>query len=172
MEISNITEECIKIRGKTTTILIDPVHLTVKTPADAILLLKNEYEKFAKVEGHRIVISGPGEYQVGDIKISAVEVGEGNVYNATVDNVAILIGTDVTLSKMQDKIKQGNVALVRADAVIQPSLVPTLECMMMVLYGPKAEESAKAIGKTVAPVSKVAITLDKLPTETEVIVLG
>jgi len=49
-----------------------------KTSADAIILSGERNADISRVTDSRIVIAGPGSYEVGGIKVSGLKNAEGN----------------------------------------------------------------------------------------------
>ncbi|HUD05047.1 MAG TPA: hypothetical protein VMR59_03600, partial [Patescibacteria group bacterium] len=65
------------------------------------------------------------------------------------------------------------VVIINADTDASESMITAMEPSIVVLYGLKAKETAKALGKEAVSVqSKISFAEDKLPEETQVLVLG
>lgn len=81
MEITYIGHSCFKIKGKDTTIVIDPYSPSVgyklpKLSAD-IVLTTHEHEdhnNISAVSDARLIISGPGEYEAKDTFVYGIQV--------------------------------------------------------------------------------------------------
>lgn len=174
MEIALLSSNSVKIRGKHASLVVDP---QVKTSGDAVLLLsENSGLTPAKVEKHRLVIEGPGEYEIGGIKISSFGFGKDVAYHIRIDGLEVFVSyigflqrQDV-VQKWQDKIKEYDVVVLNADSPINESLITTLSPKIAAFYGEKAEE-AKVISSDVQSSSKVQVSAGKLPEEMEVVLL-
>jgi len=70
MEITYLENKCLKIKGKKTVLIFNPNLLISKTVGDVVIFLKDINYDLKKVDEYRLVISGPGEYEIGGIKIS------------------------------------------------------------------------------------------------------
>jgi hypothetical protein len=90
MDITLLSKNSIKIRGKKAAFIIDPLDIQ-KNNADAIILLSKKAD-LSKVDEYRVVISGTGEYEVAGVKISGVKAGEGVVFSFFMDGVVSIFG--------------------------------------------------------------------------------
>lgn len=173
MEISAVSSSCIKIKGKNATILVDPSDLRNKTEADAILLLKKGgIVKFPKVEGARLTVDGAGEYEIGGIKISAIQSGNFVVYSGETDGVKFVLGDSAGIEKLLSELDETSVLLANTSPNFSGSIVSSLSPSVIALYGDN-KEALKILGKENAQkVSKLSIKKDKLPQESEIVSLG
>lgn len=154
MEIATLPKNSIKIKGKVGTLELTP-------------------ETKLSVEGHPLEVYGPGEYEVAGIKISSVGESGNLVHVVRVDNVDIACGKAETLSKLAEKLNESSILAIYADGGSPAAAVTSLAPKVVVLYGDKAQEVAKDLGKEeVKAVSKYVTTREKLPTDMEVVVLG
>lgn len=171
MEVSLIESQSIKIKSKKANFVIDPFEKLPKTPADAVLVLSENYNT-DKVSDFRLVIKSVGDYEVGGVKISGISL-EGNiVYDLRADGVEVLLAKASSMTKVTDKIEDAQVAIINADAAVNPAVVTALEPRVVVLYGENSQEAAKALGKeTAEKVSKFAAAEGKLPEEMQVVIL-
>lgn len=172
VDIAIIESQCVKIKGKGVTFVVDPTSGMPKTPADAVILLngKNNMD-VSRVTESRIIIDGPGGYEVSGAKISVTTTPKGILYRLSVDGIDIIIGRSI-----EAKVEGFNscqVLVVNADAEFSESFVTALEPKIVVLYGEKKAESAKTLGaESISIVPKVTIVKDKLPEKMEIVVLG
>lgn len=80
MEISHIGHACFKLRGRKTTLIIDPYLPSAtglkipKLVADAVLCTHghDDHHNLVAVAGYRVVIEAPGEYEVAGAQILGV----------------------------------------------------------------------------------------------------
>lgn len=172
VDIAIVGNQSIKLKGKQVTFIVDPAKGMPKTPADGVILLDGASNiDVGRVTDSRIVIRGPGGYEVGGAKISGTKTPKGTIYKLTIDDVSIVLGF-ATDAKIED-FNACQIAVINTNSDFNESFVTALEPKMAVLYGDKKVESAKALGaETVSPVSKITITKDKLPEKMEVVALG
>ncbi|MFH1186968.1 MAG: hypothetical protein V1697_02205 [Candidatus Levyibacteriota bacterium] len=174
MEITYLENKSLRIRSKKTSFIIDPNGDISKTPADFILLLKNKTYDLKKVTDYRLIIAGSGEYEIGGIKISGKKAGDDFVYSMVIEKTELIIGRADAISKMPDKAKEHEVAILNTDTVLSESIITIIEPRIAILYGENIEESIKALGKdssSVQKTKKLSIKEGNLPEEMEVVVL-
>jgi len=99
MEISKVSNSSIKIKGKNASVVIDP---SGKVDAEVVIAssLKDTLA-IDKVEGKRLVISGPGEYEVGGISITGKDT-KGGVSYQLLEQVKVLFAPSSALSYVPD----------------------------------------------------------------------
>lgn len=174
MDIMVLSPKTLRIKGKNSSAIINPVATISKTEADSVLILENSPDlSDAKVEGSRITIKGGGEYEVGGIKYSALRVGEKLVVKIDVDSVRVLIGDGVSIEKIQDKVENADLVVINADSEFNYSVLTAIEPKVLLVYGSKKDEVSKSLGKTDGVnTNKFSTTFDKLPSEMQYVLLG
>lgn len=173
MEITQLFPESIKIRSKTASFVTDPSANISKTEADAILCLGSDMDiDTSKIGEFRVIISGPGEYEVKGVKISSNKAGIGTFYRLSLDKMDVSLTSASSLSKIENAM-QSHVVIINADALPSDKTITAMQPNVVVLYGKMAVEAGKSLKESTAPaVNKFAVTFEKLPAEMEVIVLG
>ncbi len=179
MEISSLDAQSIRIKGKQASFVIDPTKGISKTSAEAILQLRNTADFTGqKIEGARLTIQGPGEYEIGGVKISAFRLGADLVYDIKIDGISLFLAIDELMSKQdilqksKDIMKDYHIVVLNTQEVGDQSGLPSFSPRVVVFYGNNAKEGAKALGKEeITPTAKYQTTADKLPDEMEVVVL-
>ncbi len=174
MEIAIIDKNTIKVKTKKTTFIIDPIASTPKTPADAILLLQKSKGDLQRVTDYRLVIDGPGEYELGGVKISAFKIDGKLAYGLIGDGVETVIGESSVLNKLADKFQEKTIAVINMDEDLNESVITTIEPKIVIFYGEKASEGVKSVGKDPAGVEKtkkINIAENKMPEEMQVAIL-
>lgn len=174
MEITYLENKCLKIKSKKASLIIDPNVSISKTEADAILFLSNANYDLKKVDEYRLVISGPGEYEIRGVKISGKRSEGDYVYSIILDKVELIIGKVEAIARLGDKIKEHQIAVLCVDGELQGSVITAIEPRIVVLYGDNATGGVKTLGKDPAVVlntKKLSTSEDKLPEEMEVVVL-
>lgn len=185
MDISFLGLSCVRLKGRKTTLIIDPFTKESsgisfpKTEADAILFTAKQspITITSQVSGYRVVIDGPGDYEVGGVAILGVKVADVTTYSIKIDGLSILhlgaLSENLTDSDL-DKYPNIDILLVpmRKDAT---SLVAKLEpkIVIPVLFNsetliPFLAELGKESSKSQP---KLSITRERLPSELEVVVL-
>ena len=90
VDVSVLNKSSIKIRFRHSTFVVDPSSDIGKTTSDAIVLLNGTNSDLSKVADYRIVISGPGEYEINGVKVAGVRIDNGFVYNIIGDGLIYL----------------------------------------------------------------------------------
>ncbi len=172
VEATLLLGDSIKIKGKNASFVIDPAESMKKTSADGIIFLSDKKEEgLTKAENFRVVVNGPGEYEVGGVRVLGTKAGTGFVYGLDVDNIGVFL---IKASVMENapEIKDYDVLILDADKTVKSSLITFLTPSIVILYGENARAQAQLLGKQdVAAVPKFSISAEKLPGEMEVIVL-
>ncbi len=182
MEIMTLAKDSIRIKGKNGSLVVDPFSLRTKTEGDAIVLLtpSGQVEQ-SKIQGFRVLIKGPGDYEVSGIKITGFQNGNQLAYGMTVDNIRIFLAAANGVEAMKEKMNEHAIVVLYSTSLIDQSFIATLESNVTVLYGENAKSIAASFHKnasegentqTIKPVSKYAVTAEKLPKEMEVILLA
>lgn len=171
MEISLQSVNSLKIRGKKATIAINPQDKSA-TP-NLVILLGNPAKSSLKIPGDVVVIDGPGEYEAAGVKITGSKADDQTIYSLTIDGVDILLGARQALEKTHQKLKEHNISLIYAAVEGDASFATALSVNAIVFFGEKAEAVVNTLAKEEKKrTSKYQITAEKLPTETETILLA
>lgn len=167
MDLTLLDKSTVRIKGKKTSLIIDPADKTPKSPADAILLL-NKTGALERVEGFRLVVDDDGEYEVGGLKVTGTSSGSGIIYDINVDGTQVVLAKTSTLEKLTDTSNEAQVALLNVDSLLNESIIASLEAKAIIFYGERAGEGLKALGKhDLSPSKKFSVGKDKLPEENE-----
>lgn len=170
MEISYLSADSLKIKGKQITVLVNP-DTSVKTPADVSLFF-NKPQNPVKNPDVRLIIEGPGDYEVGGVKITGGYIGSSLYYNIIIDGVDMFTAKISSLKKAKEAVREYAVVLLQADSLLEQAVGTALNPSVFLFWGEQAVINAKALGKEdMASKSKFSITRDKLPNETEIVVL-
>jgi len=173
MDIQVLGEDSLRIKSKKTTLAIDPKTAIQKFDADAILLTGKEGD-VNRITNYRVVINGAGEYEVAGLKIVGIKSEDDLLFCLISENVKMLVAKASSLKQIStEKIGDYQIVVINTDADVSESAITAMEPSIVILYGLKAKETAKALGKEAVTVSsKVSFAEDKLPEETQVMVLG
>ncbi len=173
MDIQIFDKDSLKIKSKKTTLAIDPKSVVPKFEADAIVLLDKNSD-VTRINDFRVVIDAAGEYEINGLKISGVTSDDDTIFTVTSENVPTLIAKASALEKIPtDKIGDYKILIINADNDLDQGRVTAMEPNVVILYGEKAKEIAKTLGKEGAAVSsKITLSEDKLPEEMDVLILA
>ncbi|MCL4354041.1 hypothetical protein M1349_01050 [Patescibacteria group bacterium] len=174
MEIAIIDKHTIKVKTKRTTFIIDPTESLPKTSADAILLLQKNKGDLKGITDYRLVIDGPGEYELGGVKVSAFKSDGKLAYGLIGDGIESVIGESSVLNKLTDKFQEKSIAIINMDEDLGESVITTIEPKIIMFYGEKTNEGVKSAGKDPASVEKtkkINIAENKMPEEMQVAIL-
>ena len=172
MEIVSVSGQSLRIKGKQVTTIVSPV--AGKSAAEVVLFFNRPHEALTEsiIENLKLVVDGPGEYEMGGMKITGLRIGEDVAYSLLLDGVELFIAKASTSSKIKDIARDCQIAIIFSDALVDQSAVTSLNAAMTIFYGDQAIANAKTFGKEdAAPIAKVSVTREKLPTESEIIVL-
>lgn len=208
MEIIHLGHACFRLRGKSATLILDPFSETTglkmpKSSADAVLITHKhpDHSDLSRVEGYRVLIEGPGEYETGGAQIVGIsafhdsdkgkERGKITVYHIEMDGLSLVHLGDLGVKLNESQIEELN----GVDILMIPvgglfTITPAVAAEVVAQLEPKivipmhyfvpglkfdllpVENFLKEMGKEdVKPQPKLVITKDKLPQEMEVVVL-
>lgn len=169
MEIALVAKDSLRIKGKQASLFVDPSEKVVYTAA---LLIRLPIES-VQLYDDAVIMNGPGEYEVGGIKISGMRSEGAMVYSLRIDGVSVLVGRIQTLEKLQQKLGEHQIVVAYEDSVGNASFITSLATNVVIFYGDKAREIATSLGKeNVTEASKYVTTVDKLPAEVETVILS
>jgi hypothetical protein len=173
MDIQIFGTDSLKIKSKKTTLAIDPKSSIQKFEADAIVLL-NKNSDITRINDFRVVIDAAGEYEINGLKVSGVTSENDTIFTITSENVPTLIAKASSLEKISaEKVGEYKILIINADSDLNQGRVTAMEPNIVILYGEKAKEIAKTLGKESASVSsKITVSEDKLPEEMDVMILA
>lgn len=172
MEVSKLAEKGVKIKGKAVVFGVNPVGGRAKNIVDAVLLVDRAIPiSSLNIEENPVIFNGPGEYEVKGVKLTGLGKNGEVAYLGRIDSIDTYVIRASTAIKAKDLLKECQIAVIDADTEIEESALASLNANVIILFGEKAEEVAKALGKTPNKTAKYAITKDKLPSELEVVIL-
>lgn len=174
MDVMLLSGNSLRVKGKSSTLIVNPTTDTNKTEADGIINLGNSTNfSEAKIAESRITVKGPGEYEVGGTKISALGVDGKLVARIDVDSVKVLVGSGQSIEKVQDKIEEPDLIVVDADEKFNYSSLTSLGPKVLLVFGALKEEVGKSLGKeSIEKLNKYSTSADKLPQELQINLLG
>lgn len=173
MDIQLFGKDTLKIKNKKATFAIDPKSSVAKFDADAVLSMDKDFDD-SRVNESRVTIDSVGEYEISGLKVSGLKSDIGVMYGLVSENSSVLVAKASSLEKISaDKIGEYQVAVINVDSELNQSIVTAMEPRLVILYGEKARDGAKALGKEGATsTSKVSVSDEKLPEELDVLLLS
>lgn len=131
MEIQKISTSCIKIKGKNASVVVDP---SGKTDAEIIISTQPlDSLSIDKVEGHRLIISGPGEYEAGGISVTGKQQKSGFMYQI-IESVKIMLVSSDNISAVADD-EEFDALIVKVVSGFKDDLLGPITRKCTVLYG-------------------------------------
>ena len=168
MDVTLLTVGSLKLKGKKASVIVDPKEKMPKNQADLVLFLNNVHD-VSKVEEVRLIVEDDGEYEVGGIKVTGRgKQDKGISYSLNIDNINTILAKVSALEKTTETGSEADLAILDVDSELNESLIASIEAKVVALYGEKAQEGIKALGKDVAPTKKLTIAKDKLPEGSEI----
>lgn len=168
MEIALLPKNSLKIKSKRSFFVVDPAE---KSGYNGAIVLNKTPEE-VNLQPDTVVISGPGEYEIGGVKISGARSETDIIYNLNVDGVEILLGKLSSLEKQQHKLKEQDIVVVYVDSMTNASFVTSLASSVVIFYGEQASALVAKFGKgNVATMQKYSGAAGKLPQEVETVIL-
>lgn len=174
MELALINPQTLRFRGKQVVMAVNPTELKTRMQVDAVAFFSRMPDDFPLpfLEGIKLIIEGPGEYEVSGVKISGISQLGRNYYDLFIDNIDLLIGDATTLAKAKD-LKEYSIVAIYADIVVDQAIIAELNPKVVLLYGEKAAETMKMLGKEdISPLSKFVTSKERLPQDTQIILLS
>src|ERR1039457_5118185 len=111
MEISILPHGSLRIKGKHAALVIDPQEKSVYNAA----ILLNKTQKNISLGDDIVILYGPGEYEVGGVKIKGSKGDQDTLYSINIDGIDLLLGKINSLDKMQHKLQEHNVVIISCD---------------------------------------------------------
>jgi hypothetical protein len=168
MEIALLPKDSLKIKGKHATFIVDSMD---KSICEGVIVLNKTQDQLSIQDGV-VVIDGPGEYEIGGVKISGIRSEGEVVYNLNVEGVEILLGRLSSLEKQQHKLKEQDIVVAYVDSMTNASFVTSLASSVVIFYGEQAKAQVEKFGKgNVLTVQKYSGIAGKLPQEVETVIL-
>src|SRR5438093_9518388 len=133
MDISLVKDNSIKIKDGRggTTIVTDPV---LKTDGEIVLLTDRELDYDAeKVDGKRLVIEGPGEYEIGGVSITGQEMKGDTVFRIFNSSKVCLLPASA-ISKIQEE-DEFDAVIIKVNQRVTDDSFSVFNAKLVILYG-------------------------------------
>ena len=173
MDIQLLGKDSLRIKIKKTAVAVDPKSVVSKFDADAVLVMDKDSDA-SRVNESRITIVGAGEYEISGLKVSGIKSEKDIMYGLSSEATDVIVAKASSLETIPaDKIEEYKIAIINVDSDLKQSIVTAMEPSVVILYGEKAKEGAKVLGKdSASTASKISIAEEKLPEEMDVMLLG
>ncbi|MCL4353782.1 hypothetical protein M1615_04985 [Patescibacteria group bacterium] len=170
MEISCLSEDSLKIKGKKISLAVDPdPSLLSKALFPLALFLTKKNRRRTDSENTVLFIEGAGEYEAAGVKISAF--GQEKLsYELRIDGFKLFLADKDDLLKNQFEDADYNIIVLRADSPASDLSMVSGMPSYLIFYGKNAIQQAKALGKEDAPTGRLQIK--EIPEKPEIAVLG
>lgn len=211
MDIVWYGQSCFKVKGKTSSIVIDPFDPTktgLKLPKDLVadvLLITHphqDHNNITAVSGDPLVIEGPGEYEVKGVSVNGIhsyhdnqegsQRGINTIYHINFEGINILHVGDLghlLTDEQSGQISEVDILMIPVggnytiDAQDAAKVVASLEPKIVIPMHYKIEGSTVEVAEVegflkemgvenIESLPKLTITKEKLPEETQVILLS
>lgn len=106
-------------------------------------------------------ISAPGEYEVGGVSVVGVDDPNGKIYVVELDGLRTAFLMDVTTKLSEGQVEEIGPVDIAVIPVLNPELATQVDPWVIICE--KGSESP--------PIAKYSVTSDKLPTETQTVIL-
>ncbi len=170
MEITALAAHSLKLKGKHAALFVNPLDKT--SSYNAAIILGNSPKSSLKIRDDVVTISGPGEYEAAGITMTGTRADTDTIYSITLDDIEILLGTRSGLEKLHQRLQEHAILIVDADSTGDISFVSSLGMNSILFFGEHGAELADSLShENKKEMTKYAVTRDKLPAETETILL-
>ncbi len=211
MDINWYGQSMFKLKGKSTTVVIDPYNPSMlelkplKEIESQVVLISHSHPDHNYVKAivdNPMIIEGPGEYEISGISIVGVQTyhdtekgaqrGKNTVYNVNIDGINVVHLGDLGHLLTEEDVSQignvdillvpvgGNYTINAEDAAkvvsqLEPKIVIPMhykfDDLKLEIEG--VDPFLKEMGaESVTPSPKLTVSKDKLPGETQVILLS
>src|SRR3989344_4248314 len=151
MEISLIASDSLKIRSKQRVLMVNDVGKGVV--CQGVIIFGKEMRlslSFGFAQDLRPedipVIYGPGEYEIGGIKITGISEAH-TIYSMHIDGIDVLLTTTSALEKIQSKLKEHHMIILCEDGSLSSLSVMALSPKVLLVYGEGSEKIVKTFSK-------------------------
>ncbi|HEX8923976.1 MAG TPA: MBL fold metallo-hydrolase [Patescibacteria group bacterium] len=111
MEIKYLGDQSIFIKGKKENILVNPSAevLNSKKLTGRIIAFTNKENDSLGLDKERVILRGPGEYEIGGVEILGINAGSGKtVYIVSIDGVNLFVTDELKEELSEKKIEKIN----------------------------------------------------------------
>ncbi len=132
MDVSIIKDSSLRIKGNKTAIVIDPLPLKVEAQI-AIVTGSSSDISFEKVEGLKLIIEGPGEYEVGGVSVVVKRIKDDLCFDI-VENSKILFILSSAISKISQE-EDYDAVIIKVNSKLTEDMFSAINSRLYILYG-------------------------------------
>jgi hypothetical protein len=112
MEIRCIEGQTVLLKGKKESVLVNPTKEVLsanKVVGRVIVFTSKKYDVLSLTDGDRVILRGPGEYEVGGVEVLGINAGNGDtVYVINIDGSTVGVLGDIAEVLNDKKIERVN----------------------------------------------------------------
>lgn len=139
MEISKVNSASVKLKGKNASVVVDP---SVKIDAEIVILTNpSDTSSVEKVEGKRLIIAGPGEYEVGGVSITGRASKGGTTY-LLLEQSKVLLTLSSAIAHVPDD-EEFDCLLIKINGELSKDSLGPINAKCVVLFGDVALSKMK-----------------------------
>lgn len=144
MEISRLQDSSIKIKTKTVAIVVEP---TGEGDGEVVILTDDPSKYFQK-EQEKLIVRGPGDYEVSGVTISGERKGEDVIYKVSDGNFTVIVAQFSAVNKVEIENDENISAVVLGlNSKFDEGKVASLTSSLILLYGKEENAPASASKK-------------------------
>lgn len=137
MELSFVSDNSIKIKTKKTTIVVDP---DTSVAADGALFTSptqnvREGKIFSQIK--KILIDGPGEYEIGGLMIKAKRVEEELLYHLDSQDGRFFLLPSSLIDKLKEE-EESPTVVIHMESKVDERIFSQFPSHLCVVYGPES----------------------------------
>lgn len=120
MEIKFLNQKTLYIKGKKETVLVNPSNEDKEKITSRVIIFTNEDFGGHDLEGDRVLINGPGEYEVNGVEVNGINGEDGNtVYKIGLDGFMLVVMGGLKQGLTDKRIEK----IDEADILIAPTVI-------------------------------------------------
>ncbi len=120
MEIKFVNQKTFYIKGKKEVVLVNPANEDKEKISSRVIIFTNESLGNHNLEGDKVLINGPGEYEVNGVEVNGVNGEDGNtVYKIGIDGFTLVVVGGLKQELTDKRIEK----IDEADILIAPTVI-------------------------------------------------
>lgn len=120
MEIKLLSKKTFYIKGKKEAVLVNPSVEELDKIAARVVVFTNGDLGQADLVGDKVLINGPGEYEINGVEINGINGEDGNtVYKIGIDGFTLVIMDDLKQELTEKRIEK----IDEADILVAPTVI-------------------------------------------------
>jgi hypothetical protein len=129
MEIKFINQKTFYIKGKKEVVLVNPTNEDKEKISSRVIIFTNENLGSHDLEGDKVLINGPGEYEVNGVEVNGVNGEDGNtVYKIGIDGFTLVVVGGLKQELTDKRIEK----IDEADILIAPTVIGEIPSFKLV----------------------------------------